>query len=511
MKRYVALFLCFALACLPVAGCGEKVEYRYGDAVAYPDNYGFVSTAKAEGFSYTVYEDHTEIISVELSDSASSLKFPSELGGKPVTVIGSGVLSADTTLKSVLIPDSVEEIGNYAFSGCTALESVILSKNLKKLGCGTFSETPWLSSLTDEFSVVGKGVLIKYNGKGGNIKLPSDVGYISDAFSGNNSITSITIPDTVKGISDSAFYKCGSLSEIDIPTGLADIGTEAFKGTTWAALSDDEFLVVGDGVLIDYRGDSTEVTIPDGVKYVAGAFYDNKSITSVVVPDTVKHVRNGSFYNCTSLTEVSFNGAETVTDAALFRDCIALSSVKLPESLEIIDDYLFYGCVRLNSVNIPESVKYIGKMAFYYCGVLTEVTLPEGVSELGDGAFFGCTELKKLNMPDSVSKIGRVCFSCCYNLEPFELPPKVTVIEDGLFSYCLLFKNVTVPERITTIGQYAFEAITGITLEIEGNATVVDASVFGDEPKEAEIICNAGSAAEKCAEKNNLKYTVRNQ
>lgn len=509
MKKYISFLLVFLLIGLTTfSGCKGE-EYVYGEALRYPQDTSFVSTGIEDRFFYVVYEDYAEIINMDVEDAPTSVTIPDELGGKPVKVINGGIATGNTTLATLVIPDSVEVIGNSAFNGCTKLENVIMSRNLKKAGCGVLGDTPWFEALDDEFVVIGKGVLIKYNGKGGKIKLPQNVGYISDAFAGNIQVTSIKIPDTVKGICDSAFYKCDSLSEVELPEGLCDIGAEAFKDTPWVSFIEDDFAVVGDGVLIDYHGDATEVTIPNGVKYIAGAFYDNQNITSVTVPESAKYVRTGTFYNCTSLVSVDFKGADTLLDSSLFRDCVSLRSVELPKNLEVINDHLFYGCSKLTQIDIPKTVKFIGAMSFYYCIAITEVEVPDGVLELGSGAFSGCTALKKVCLPDSITKLGSVVFSHCHELQPFELPPKVTIIEGGLFSYCLLFTDVKIPERITKVGDYAFEAVKDMVLEVEGFATVLGANVFGDEPKNPSIVCLEGSVAEKYAVKNEINYTLK--
>lgn len=507
MKKTIAFVLAFLLLfCL--VGCSEP-EYIYGDALQYPNTPEFVLSGTSDRFSFIEYSDYIEITNIDAEDMPISLSIPAEINGKPVKVIAGGIMSGDISLTTLTIPDSVEIIGNNAFSLCSKLEKVIMSKNLKKAGCGTFNDTPWIKSLDDEFVVWGKGVLVKYNGKGGDIKLPSNVGYISDAFAGNNRITSIKIPETVKGISDSAFYECGSLSEISLPKTLCDIGTEAFKETMWSSLVEGEYIIVGDGVLIEYRGDETEVKVPDSVKFIAGAFYDNKQITSITVPRSVKGVRAGSFYNCVALSSVVFEGEDTVLDSALFRDCISLRSVKLPDNLKTINSSLFYGCNKLQNVKIPKSVKNVGPMAFYYCINLTEVKFSEGLLELGNGAFFGCTALKTVVLPSTIERICPVAFSCCYELQQFELPPKITVIEAGAFSHCLLFKDFKVPERVTRIEQYSFESVKDIVLDVEGFATVIEKNVFGDEPQNPKIICPEGSAAEKFAKRYEVNYTIK--
>ncbi len=128
------------------------------------------------------------------------------------TLVGveEGVFMNNTTIKKVVIPDTVLEVGQACFQGCTALEEVVLPASLKKIGdmmfygCESlttlnipesveeigifafsdfFNETPWYANLTGESVIVGDGILLKYNG------------YAQD----------VTYGDEVKGIAYYAF------------------------------------------------------------------------------------------------------------------------------------------------------------------------------------------------------------------------------------------------------------------------------------------------------------------
>lgn len=76
---------------------------------------------------------------------------------------------------------------------------------------------------------------------------------------------------------------------------------------------------------------------------ITGAFKNNKTIKTIVIPDTVKYIDDESFYGCTALESVTFgNGVEE------------------------IGDYAFENCTSLSKVYIPVSVKKIGAEAFGY-------------------------------------------------------------------------------------------------------------------------------------------------
>ncbi|MDC1286239.1 leucine-rich repeat domain-containing protein [Akkermansiaceae bacterium] len=84
------------------------------------------------------------------------------------------------------------------------------------------------------------------------------------AFSACESLTSITIPDSVTSIGDDAFYNCGSLTSITIPDSVTSIGNDAFYNCT----------------------SLTSITIGDSVTSIGTrAFESCRSLTSITIPD----------------------------------------------------------------------------------------------------------------------------------------------------------------------------------------------------------------------------------
>ena len=81
------------------------------------------------------------------------------------------------------------------------------------------------------------------------------------------------IPDGVTSIGYAAFYHCDQLEKVEIPDSVNEIKEHAFENTPW--LNDfmengsQDFLIVGDGVLLAYRGTEKQITLPDEVKTVA--------------------------------------------------------------------------------------------------------------------------------------------------------------------------------------------------------------------------------------------------
>ena len=188
-----------------------------------------------------------------------------------------------------------------------------------------------------------------------------------------DSLTSITIPDSVTTIEHSAFYACSSLTSITIPEGVVSIGDAAFSGCS----------------------SLTSITIPEGVVSIGNvAFSLCSSLTSITIPDSVTTIGNHAFEYCSSLT-----------------------SVNIPDSVTTIGDSAFSNCSSLTSVNIPDSVTTIERYAFFWCDSLTSVTIPDSVTTIGNSAFAGCDRLTSVTIGDSVTTIGKEAFLECFSLE----------------------------------------------------------------------------------------------
>mgnify|MGYP004467527831 FL=1 len=178
------------------------------------------------------------------------------------------------------------------------------------------------------------------------ITFPSGITTI-DAFAfARSGLTDVSIPYGVTTINNAAFYHCDRLQNVDIPLSVTEIGEDAFTYTPWLqnwyqSRDFNDFLIVGDGILLAYKGNASTIDIPDTVKKIGPAVFMNHSeIKQINIPDTVTEVGEDAFYQCTGLTTITgMNGVEKIEDQA------------------------FYGC-PLKTVRIPDSVKNIGVSAY---------------------------------------------------------------------------------------------------------------------------------------------------
>lgn len=92
--------------------------------------------------------------------------------------------------------------------------------------------------------------------------------------------------------------------------------------------------------------------------------------------------------------------AYTITgiDEMAFANCNELTSVQLPDSVKHLGEGAFCNCPSLASVNIPEGIETIPRACFARCSQLKEITLPSTVKSLQRMAFYSCGRLKTLHL-----------------------------------------------------------------------------------------------------------------
>ncbi len=97
----------------------------------------------------------------------------------------------------------------------------------------------------------------------------------------------------------------------------------------------------------------------------------------------------------------------TIIGSSAFFNCRSLTSVVIPEGVTSIGSLAFYYCRSLTSVVIPESVTSIENGAFYGCNSLTSVVIPESVTSIGSDAFYDCQlVILKCDVPSDYKNIN---------------------------------------------------------------------------------------------------------
>ena len=170
--------------------------------------------------------------------------------------------------------------------------------------------------------------------------------------------------------------------------------------TTEPDLKNDEFgffiLNQNELMITSYLGSSKDIVIPETfnnytVTVIGHSVFNDKGITSVTMPDTIKEIQDYCFSSNRELKSVKLSSNLQVIGTNCFFNCRSLESIELPASLKKVDVYAF-SAAGLKSVTIPESTTFtqLDQFVFYQCQELTEVILPATMTNIAENTFAYC-------------------------------------------------------------------------------------------------------------------------
>lgn len=233
----------------------------------------------------------------------------------------------------------------------------------------------------------------------------------------NESLTSVTIPNSVTSIGSNAFTRCTNLTSITIPSSVTSIGSDAFSscnGLTSVYYTGD--IAGWCGISFGY---SSLFPMANPLYKAHNLYVDNELVTDLIIPETITEIKDYTFIGASCLT-----------------------SVEIPNSVTTIGNSAFEDCDSLTSVTFPNSVTSIGKSAFEDCDGLTSVTIPSSVASIGNGAF-------------SVNELTTVNFNAtnCTTMGSSN---------DPAFEYCSI-TTLNIGENVVIIPENAFKGCTSIS------------------------------------------------
>ena len=400
-----------------------------------------------------VFGDEVEHIPAYLCYNLTSLK--NLVIGNSVTTIGSYAFSSCTGLKKVIwnarnangfqddtpfsdcenltefvFGDEVEHIPDYLCYNLTSLKNLVIGNSVTNIRSHAFKGCTGLTAVTlpNAMTDIG-GWAFAYCTGLTEVTIPNAVTYIgSGAFSGCTGLTEVTIPNAVTEIGFRAFSGCTGLTEVTIPNAVTHIGDGVFayctglKKVIWNARNVQNFLHNYSTYPFLSCKQLTDFVFGEEVEHIPALLCcELASLKNLVIGNSVTSIGISAFDGCSGLTEVIWN-ARNVQDfqdnsSRPFSGCDRLTDFVFGEEVEHIPDYLCYQLTSLNTIVIPNSVTSIGTNAFSFCSGLKTVTIPNSVTDIGDEAFYYCTGLKTVTIGNSVKSIGDKAFYHCSSLE----------------------------------------------------------------------------------------------
>lgn len=359
------------------------------------------------------------------------------------TKLGVGVFQRCTSLKRAILPKQIKNVPESAFDGCTKLNKVNLPatvsiikkrafancRSLKKISLNkkayAIGDQAFAGSglrrinMNDNMQFIGNGAF-----QGADIRsitLKSKVTYIGNrVFANCHKLKSVNIPSSVKGINPGAFNNCVSLERINVAAGNGSYCSEAGvlynKSKTKLIQyplhkTSSSFRTPGSLVRIRdnaFLGNSylRSVTISSGSigKY---AFSEMRNLRSVTILSGTTKVERGAFWGDKKLTKITLPDSVTSIGSRAFAET-KISTIHIPSRLTSLASDAFQSCNKLASFSGGNGGRYRVRDGVLYNGSLTTLikyppekttksfTVPNSVKEVKSKAFENASHLTKL-------------------------------------------------------------------------------------------------------------------
>lgn len=272
------------------------------------------------------------------------------------------------------------------------------------------------------------------------------VGIYYNAFSSNESITSVTLPDNLKYINYGAFSYCYNLENINnIPKHIENLGEAVFSRTKFLDNGiKNEFFVFSDW-LIEYtpQGETAKVTVPEGIFGIA-AYALTDAEDTVVLPKSLRAASVLAFNSDLKNIDTGDNPVYAYKDGILFcegTETFYKNSRELKDKVSVDGmwvDVIFKNAVKNGVLLIPGKVETAGNVVKPVGGVrigelpgLTceKLIVDEGVKYITGHAFRSFKPLQYVDLPSTLINIGSFAFVdakieslVCRMPQPMEVP-----------------------------------------------------------------------------------------
>jgi len=389
-------------------------------------------------------------------------------------------------LTEIILKEGVMSLSNNSFDGCLLLKKVTFPTTMKTIGGFSntgIKEIAFAAGAAPE--AIGDYAFLNCDSLS-TITLPNSIKSIGQgAFYDCDTLKSVTLPTSITKVAEQTFYHCNFLQNVTIPQGVTEIGFDAFAycPKLTAISLPSTLATIGSNC---FRGTGlTSITLTEGITTLEYGTFANSKLTSIKLPKSLTQItsrsdgyyagnlpneynnfqksvyisdnQSGAFYGCKELESINLNGAVlTILGSYTFNECEKLRSIDLSSTkLEEIPAYAFHSCDSLRTVTFPNTVKTIGQRAFNNSQSLESLKMPAALSSIGDNAFLYCRKIRSVDLSaTSLTKIDS-WFSNVDSLRTVKLPSTVTEIGENAF-YNSPIEEINFPASLTTIGNSAF-------------------------------------------------------
>lgn len=455
--------------------CGEvmdKAEHIFVDGECKICSY---APEGSKGLQMFLKEDNTySLVDVGICDD-EIIVIPSKYNGLPVTSIGMGAITSDDKVKSIIIPDSVTYISEQAITYNTNLTSITLGNNVEYIGDYAFANNELLTSIKipDSTKYIGNYILDYCNGIT-DIILGNNIEFFGNLFSSikkvenlhynifengkylgseeneylaligvvDENVETFTINENTQFILKDSLSKCSELVEISIPNSIKMISQNSFTNSTNLVYKEYD-----NGL---YLGNSEN-------EYFAFAGMINENTTSLTVHEKTEIILPSAVTSNKYIEEITLGKNVKQICEKAFQKNQNLKTIYLPDSLRIINSYAFMNCYALEEISLNDDIFYIGEYTFFYCQSLTSVDLPDSLAIVQPYCFNNCEKLESVTFGSKLTDIKRYAFKYT-SIKNIDLPDSVRLIDYGAFSLNDKLESIKLGKGIVDISDDAFDS-----------------------------------------------------
>lgn len=299
-----------------------------------------------------------------------------------------------------------------------------------------------------------------------SISLPNSLTRIGNYAFASNGIKSISIPGSVKAIGEYAFSSCVLLTSVTLLNGVEIIGDGAFSYTPLTSIIFPSSVTdIGSSAFLSVKN-LASVTFLGEISSIGERAFKGTGITSVVIPESVKNLGAGSFENCTKLTSLLIdNDLYNKSGSAAFPGC-PLSTITFYDSgFAVVNeiaksgDYMFR--ITGAAVNGIGTACFMGVASPVAAVVIPGTVDIKGatykVTTIAMNAFFGNTTIKTAYIGANVVVVGNNAFYGCSNLVKVSGGARIKTIGTNAFARCSKLSTFVITSKVLNkIGQKAF-------------------------------------------------------
>ena len=406
-----------------------KAEFKATEPAKPANNEIWYTTTDGKQLELNADRFGAAITKQEQRDGVWVVTFGSNLSVLGVEGAWNGAFESKSTLKSVVLPDSITKICAYSFYKCSALESVVLPANLQTIGAQSFYPTKSLTSINIPASVTSIDSGAFATDKESSLKTVNVFAVTPPTFEHQSSsykqdvfpagVIAYVPEASIKAYENHSHW--GYLIIKALPEELLGGGSEgdnSGSGDSGDSGDGEQGGGSGDGEQGGgddneggNSGDGTEggngneggeptpdepvtppVTSGSVLRYTTSDGNAISPKTQCFNSSVASHSKQGNEWVVTfngTLTAIGISGSTT----GAFENCSTLTSITIPDSVTAMYRYTFYECTNLQSIELSDNLQLIGEMSFYNCRSLTEVTIPASVKTIEGAAFYDCTSL----------------------------------------------------------------------------------------------------------------------